>query len=66
MIIPKQELTGPGIPNSDLHIYVIYNEEEHSGEFANAGSCAYSDIYKRPIYGVIEFNLGLMGKKIDA
>ena len=66
MNIPKQDLAGPGIPNSDLHIYVIYSDDEYAGDLANAGSCAYHDIYKRPTYGRIEFNLAFIGKKTDA
>ncbi|EGR30431.1 leishmanolysin family protein, putative [Ichthyophthirius multifiliis] len=55
-----------GIPDSDLHIYVITKNKPQDGDLANACVCAYNDMYMRPSFGRIQFDLGLFGKNQDA
>ncbi|EGR31368.1 leishmanolysin family protein, putative, partial [Ichthyophthirius multifiliis] len=51
-----------GVPNSDLHLYVIYTKQ-NSGMLANAGFCAMADVgIPRPTYGRVNFNLSNMFK----
>lgn len=49
-----------GIPNSDLHLYVIYENNPVSSYLANAGWCSlYTTLsLVRPNFGRIKFNLG--------
>ncbi|EGR33994.1 leishmanolysin family protein, putative, partial [Ichthyophthirius multifiliis] len=63
-----QEITIPqndqtiGIPNSDLHLYVIYNKE-NDGTNADAIYCALADQeIERPTFGRVNFNLRYMDK----
>ncbi|EGR32543.1 leishmanolysin family protein, putative [Ichthyophthirius multifiliis] len=53
--IPNDALI-TGIPNSDLHLYVICTNEDNDS-IANAGYCAIGDVLTRPIFGRVNFNL---------
>ena len=43
-----------------MHLYIIYNNNPASKSLANAGFCAINNIYKRPTYGRVLFNIGTM------
>jgi len=51
-----------GIPNSDLHLYIIYVNDPNSSYLANAGWCSFyeTESLLRPNFGRIKFNLGKM------
>ena len=53
--------TSRGIPNSDLHLYVVHKDSETDGDLANAIACSYNKLYGRPTFGRIEFNLAYVG-----
>lgn len=44
------------MPDSDLHIYVVWNNDPNSGYVATAGPCYYY-YGARPTFGGITFNL---------
>ncbi|EGR31674.1 leishmanolysin family protein, putative, partial [Ichthyophthirius multifiliis] len=59
--IPIKDQT-VGVPNSDLHIYVIYVNKNNI-VIAGATYCSISsDIITRPIFGIVQFNLSNMKK----
>ncbi|EGR26877.1 leishmanolysin family protein, putative [Ichthyophthirius multifiliis] len=59
--IPQNDQT-IGIPNSDLHIYIIFNNQADN-QIANAIYCAVGDGgFTRPIFGRIQFNIYNLSK----
>ncbi|EGR33551.1 leishmanolysin family protein, putative [Ichthyophthirius multifiliis] len=52
-----------GIPNSDLHIYIIAQNTPQSRHLASAQICGYNDQYMRPSFGRILFNLAKVGQQ---
>ena len=46
-----------GIKNSDLHLYVIYENNSESSIVATANLCAIDPVYLRPSFGRVKFNL---------
>ncbi|EGR27277.1 leishmanolysin family protein, putative [Ichthyophthirius multifiliis] len=49
-----------GIPNSDLHLYITYQNNPTSTVLASASFCAIDSIFQRPNFGRIQFNIGQM------
>ncbi|EGR30469.1 leishmanolysin family protein, putative, partial [Ichthyophthirius multifiliis] len=53
-----------GVPNSDLHLYIIYSDS-NSQVIADAGCCAVAEVGDpRPIFGRVNFYLTNMNKSI--
>ena len=46
-----------GIKNSDLHLYVIYENNDGTAATASANLCSIDPIYLRPSFGRVKFNL---------
>ncbi|KAL4453892.1 hypothetical protein ABPG74_003775 [Tetrahymena malaccensis] len=61
-VIPSQEDQATGIPNSDLHLYFIFNNDPQAKYLANAGFCnmQQTSTYMRPNFGRILFNIANM------
>ncbi|EGR26904.1 leishmanolysin family protein, putative [Ichthyophthirius multifiliis] len=62
--IPLSALS-QGIPQSDLHIYVITKNAPQDGDIANAMTCAHNEQLLRPSFGRIQFNLSQMSQQDD-
>ncbi|EGR30810.1 leishmanolysin family protein, putative [Ichthyophthirius multifiliis] len=60
--VPQLDYT-IGIPNSDLHIYITYIDSNLSNSaqvLASATFCSIDPIYRRPNFGVIQYNIAIM------
>ncbi|EAR97451.2 leishmanolysin family protein (macronuclear) [Tetrahymena thermophila SB210] len=61
-VVPSQSDQSTGIPNSDLHLYFIFNSDPTAGYLANAGFCnlQQTSTYFRPNFGRVLFNIANM------
>ncbi|EGR26987.1 leishmanolysin family protein, putative [Ichthyophthirius multifiliis] len=64
IIIPENDKQ-IGIPNSDLHIYIFYMNDNKDDSRANANACAFQEITYRPIFGRIQINITNMVFQIN-
>ncbi|KAL4453891.1 hypothetical protein ABPG74_003774 [Tetrahymena malaccensis] len=61
-VTPSASDKTTGIPNSDLHLYFIFNSDSKAGYLANAGFCNLQQTatYLRPNFGRVLFNIANM------
>ncbi|EGR33968.1 leishmanolysin family protein, putative [Ichthyophthirius multifiliis] len=55
-----------GVPNSDLHLYITYIDNPYSSVLSSASFCAVDPILKRPTFGRIQYNIGILISQISS